>query len=39
MIEWIGTYQIDVLNIAGPRESKRPGIYRMALAFLDRVAG
>lgn len=37
VIEWIGAYRIGVLNIAGPRESKRPGVYRMALAFLGHV--
>ncbi len=32
--EWIKTNKIKVLNIAGPRESKVPGIYRNALNFL-----
>ena len=26
-----------VLNVAGPRESKRPGIYHLALTFLDQL--
>jgi hypothetical protein len=28
-----------VLNVAGPRESKRPGIYRAAKALLVRLLG
>ena len=31
---WIAEYGIAVLNVAGPRESKCPGIYRRAAAFL-----
>lgn len=35
---WIQTYQIRILNVAGPRESERPGcIYRAASEFLTRV--
>ena len=33
--EWLADNAIAVLNVAGPRESKRPGIYRNALAFLE----
>jgi|SRR6185312_939495 len=36
--EWLAAHPIAVLNVAGPRESKRPGIYRMALAFLQVVS-
>lgn len=36
--EWIRANGIAVLNVAGPRESKRPGIYRLALSFLNQVA-
>ncbi|HUW38608.1 MAG TPA: putative molybdenum carrier protein [Rhodocyclaceae bacterium] len=36
-IEWIRTNGIAVLNVAGPRESKSPGIYRLALAFLGQL--
>lgn len=32
--EWIEANQIQTLNVAGPRESKCPGIYSMALACL-----
>lgn len=32
--QWIGSDSILVLNIAGPRESKRPGIYKQARRFL-----
>jgi hypothetical protein len=35
--EWLAAHSIAVLNIAGPRESKRPGVYRKALAFLEAV--
>ncbi len=31
---WVAGHGIAVLNVAGPRESKRPGIYRRAAAFL-----
>jgi len=33
--EWAMTRKIHVLNIAGPRESKVPGIYEKAKSFLD----
>lgn len=33
--EWLAMHTITVLNVAGPRESKRPGVYRQALAFLE----
>lgn len=32
---WLAAHSITVLNIAGPRESKRPGVYRKAWAFLE----
>ena len=31
---WLAETNPDVLNIAGPRESSQPGIYRQALEFL-----
>lgn len=31
---WIHTYSIRILNVAGPRESKIPGIYEMTWNFL-----
>ncbi len=31
---WVARHGVAVLNGAGPRESKRPGIYRRAAAFL-----
>ena len=34
---WIDDERIAVLNVAGPRESGRPGIGREAAAFLSRV--
>ena len=33
--EWLASNAIAVLNIAGPRESKRPGVYRRACEFLN----
>jgi hypothetical protein len=35
--EWIRRHQISVLNVAGPRESKRPGVYRQAFRLLDKL--
>jgi Circularly permutated YpsA SLOG family len=38
VIRWINGHLINVLNIAGPRESKCPGgIYREAYDFLEKV--
>jgi hypothetical protein len=34
VIEWLDENQIKILNIAGPRESKIPGIYEQAKTFL-----
>ena len=34
--EWVRELGVKVLNIAGPRESKRPGIHESALQFLLR---
>jgi hypothetical protein len=31
---WLLTNQIKILNIAGPRESEWPGVYRQASEFL-----
>ncbi len=36
-IEWLNAKSIAKLNIAGPRESKRPGIYAATLDLLDRL--
>lgn len=35
--KWITSRGIRALNVAGPRESERPGIHRMAAEFLRRV--
>jgi hypothetical protein len=32
---WIEAHGVAVLNVAGPRESECPGIYREARAFLE----
>jgi hypothetical protein len=34
---WIEQYRIRILNVAGPRESKQPGIYGQAMAVLRRL--
>ena len=37
--QWLHQQGIRTLNIAGPRESKRPGIYRATLNLLCGVLG
>ncbi len=32
--QWLDSEAVAVLNVAGPRESEHPGIYRMARALL-----
>ncbi len=34
---WLRAARVRVLNVAGPRESEAPGVYRAALAFLREV--
>jgi len=34
---WLGRNNIRILNVAGPRESKKPGIYERSFAFLQDV--
>jgi hypothetical protein len=36
-LNWIETERIAVLNVAGPRESKCPGVYTSASDFLRRL--
>lgn len=36
VVEWLKQGQYSVLNIAGPREEKRPGIYPLVMDILDR---
>ena len=33
--DWLATHHITVLNVAGPRESKRPGVYAAAVRCLE----
>jgi hypothetical protein len=33
--DWLGANRIAVLNVAGPRESKRPGVYDVAYHCLE----
>ncbi len=35
--EWLSQNKIQVLNIAGPRESEAPGIYKRAKLFLKEL--
>ena len=35
--DWLETNSITVLNVAGPRESKRPGVYAAAMRCLERL--
>lgn len=37
-LDWLETHRIAQLNIAGPRESRRPGTYRLVYAFLEALA-
>lgn len=39
VVAWLRQNSIKTLNVAGPRESKRPGIYQATLAFLVRLDG
>jgi len=34
---WLRRHRVRVLNVAGPRESKRPGIYREARKLLKEI--
>ena len=37
ILDWIFKYKISVLNIAGPRESKNPGIYIKAKNIITEI--
>jgi hypothetical protein len=37
VIEWMTTHRVSVLNVAGNRESKNPGLGERVEAFLSRV--
>jgi len=37
VLDWAKENQIDILNIAGPRESKKPNIYNLTKDFLHQV--
>ncbi len=37
VIEWVQQHDIKTLNVAGPRESKRPGIYSLTCELLVNV--
>lgn len=38
LLDWLRRESIAMLNVAGPRESKRPGIYALVNELLERVA-
>ena len=37
VLAWLRAHDIKTLNLAGPRESKRPGIYQLTTALLEAV--
>lgn len=37
LADWLRESRILVLNVAGPGESKRPGIYRITMELLDKL--
>ena len=37
VLEWLRQHEIKILNVAGPRESKQPGIYRQTRELLNEV--
>jgi hypothetical protein len=37
VLAWLQKHAIKTLNVAGPRESKRPGIYRLTRDLLQAV--
>ncbi len=37
VVEWLKRNDIEILNIGGPRESQRPGIYQLSFYFLAKV--
>jgi hypothetical protein len=36
---WAAGHRIQVLNVAGPRESDKPGVYERAVEFLHELLG
>jgi hypothetical protein len=37
VLEWVEKHEIRVLNVAGPRESYSPGMYKKAKQFLQQL--
>ena len=37
VLEWAAAFGVSTLNVAGPRESKSPGIYQQAVPFMRAV--
>ena len=38
IVEWLHAHPVQTLNVAGPRESKRPGIYLATRELLETIA-
>ena len=36
LLDWLRSYRVEILNVAGPRESEVPGIYEETRTFLRR---
>lgn len=36
IVQWLTAGRFSTVNVAGPREEKRPGVYALALSVLDR---
>ena len=37
ILEWLGSDAFLTLNVAGPREHSRPGVYTMAYTMLQQL--
>ena len=37
MLEWVERQHVRTLNVAGPRESKSPGVYEASVALMRRL--
>lgn len=37
VLTWLHSHQVEILNVAGSRESNSPGIYQLATAYLTQL--
>lgn len=37
VIQWLKKNNIHILNVGGPRESQRPGVYQLSFKFLEKL--